>query len=93
VFGPAWSRKENYMCAEPVAPVLIPKELTRGKDAWIDYSSTVQSPALPESVRVLIGTSERFDVIDVLSGPFNSWSDINQKAAEIANNWYDRGDG
>lgn len=81
------------MCAEPVAPVLIPKELTGGNDAWIDYSSAVQSPGLPDSVRVLVGTGEEFDVIDVLSGPFKNWSDINQQAAEVANNWYDRGNG
>lgn len=81
------------MCAEPVAPVLIPKELTKGKDAWIDYASSVQSPALPDTVRVLIGTGERYDVIGVVSGPFDNWSAVNQQAAEVANNWYDRGNG
>lgn len=93
LFSPAWGRKEIYMCAEPVVPVLIPKDLTKGKDAWIDYASNTQSPALPLTVRVLIGSGELFDVIDVLSGPFESWSDVNQRAAEVANNWYDRGDG
>jgi hypothetical protein len=81
------------MCAEPVAPVLIPKELTKGKDAWIDYASNVQCPALPDTVRVLVGRGETYEVIEILSGPFDSWSSVNQKAAEIANNWYDRGDG
>lgn len=81
------------MCAEPVSPVRIPKELTKGRDAWFDYASSVQSPALPDTVRVLIGTSERLDVIEILSGPFESWTTVNQQAAEVANNWYDRGDG
>lgn len=80
------------MCAEPVAPVVIPEELTKGKDAWIDYAN-VQSPALPDTVRVLIGTGERYDVIGVVNGPFDSWSAVNLQAAKVANYWYDRGDG
>lgn len=81
------------MCAEAVAPVLIPKELTQGREAWIDYPEGAQSPALPKTVRVLVGGDGRFEVKGNLSGPFHSWDGIYRLAAEVANNWYDREDG
>ena len=76
-----------------VEPMLLPKELTKGKDVWIDYASYVQSPALPDRVRVLIGGGGRFDAIGNLCGTLDSWDGMYQLAAEIANNWYDRGNG
>lgn len=74
-------------------PMLIPMELTQGREAWIDYPASAQSLALPERVRVLIGGGGLFDVKGNLCGPFDSWDDIHQLAAEVANNWYDRGNG
>ncbi|WP_223503775.1 hypothetical protein [Pseudomonas sp. BF-R-24] len=76
-----------------VEPMIIPMELTQGREAWIDYPASAQSLVLPERVRVLIGGGGLFDVKGNLCGPFDSWDDIHQLAAEIANNWYDRGNG
>lgn len=74
-------------------PVQIPSELIQGREAWVDYPETTQIAELPGSVRVLVRLGSLFDTISVLSGPFESWSSVNQQAAEIANAWYDRGDG
>ncbi|WP_223509533.1 hypothetical protein [Pseudomonas sp. BF-RE-29] len=70
-------------------PVLIPMELTQGRKAWLDYPANAQ--VLPDKVRVTVRLGNLFDVIGIVSGPFDSWSAVNQQAAEVANNWYDRG--
>jgi hypothetical protein len=74
-------------------PMLIPTELTHGREAWLDHSANIQSPALPDKVRVTVRLGDLFDVIGIVSGPFDSWGAVNQQAAEIANSWYDRGNG
>jgi hypothetical protein len=72
-------------------PMLIPMELTKGREAWFDYPANAK--VLPEKVRVTARLGDLFDVIGIVSGPFDSWSAVNQQAAEVANNWYDRGNG
>lgn len=72
-------------------PMLIPMELTQGREAWLDYPESDQ--ALPDKVRVCTRLGGLFDVVGVVSGPFESWGDVHQRAAELANNWYDRGNG
>ncbi|MNE98155.1 hypothetical protein D3C80_1966350 [compost metagenome] len=64
-------------------------ELTQGRKAWLDYPANAQ--VLPDKVRVTVRLGNLFDVIGIVSGPFDSWSAVNQQAAEVANNWYDRG--
>ncbi len=74
-----------------VEPIIIPLELTQGREAWLDYPESAKE--LPDKVRVCTRLGGLFSVMGIVSGPFESWIDINQQAAEIANNWYDRGNG
>jgi len=70
-------------------PMLIPIELTQGRETWLDYPESAQ--ALPDKVRVCTRLGGLFDVVRIVSGPFESWGDVHQQAADFANKWYDRG--
>lgn len=74
-------------------PVLIPMELTQGREAWFSYPINTQPSALPANVLVSMRLGGLYDGIGILEGPFDSWSDIHQNAADAANSWYERGRG